>query len=142
VASQRLGVALAPRPLRADDVVPLLVGDLARRPELWAQKGYLARAVTLSDGYADAGIVPLAAFVDEPGPDAVAVAVEADAEGRLFPAVYMRRGGRVREIVLDPHPLQLFDGAGYRRELDALLGLRSRTHEPPRARPVGTASGA
>jgi thioredoxin reductase len=138
LAERRLGIPLDLRPLRSDEVVPLLAGDLARRPELWAQKGYLARAVTLGDGYADAGIVPLAAFVDETGPDAVAVAVEADARGRLFPAVYLRRSGRAREIALDPHPLQLFDGPTYRRDLSTLLGLRSRTHDPPRARPVFT----
>ncbi len=102
--------------------LPALLGNaLARRPELWAQKGYLARAVSL-DGPADDGVVPLEHFVDERGHDGVAVAVELDREGRIFPAVYIRRGGRLRIERLDPHPLHSFDGEPYRRALAQLLG--------------------
>jgi hypothetical protein len=44
-----------------------IAGDLARRRELWAQKGYLARAVTLNGGvhFEDPGILPPAHFVDD-----------------------------------------------------------------------------
>jgi hypothetical protein len=59
--------------------------------------------------------------VDEAGADAVAVAVEMDAEGRIFPAVYLRRGGRIREAALDPHPLHAFAGPEYLRDLELLV---------------------
>jgi thioredoxin reductase len=112
--------------LTASTVVPSLAGDLARRPELWAQKGYLARAVTLNGGvhFEDEGILPLAHFVDdEAGHDAAAVTVETDREGRILPVVYVRRNGRVREVALAPHPLHAFDGKEYQRQLSMLLGV-------------------
>jgi len=118
--------ARSERPILApDEVVSTLAGDLARRPELWAQKGYLARAVTLNGGLRcqDEGIVPLEHFVDQPGPDAAAVTVETDREGRIFPCVYLRRRGSLREVALDPHPLNAFDGKSYRGELRRLLDL-------------------
>ena len=59
-----------------------LLGELARAPELWIQKGYLARVVETEGGYRDGGIVPLADHVDRGGCDSVAVAVEYAADGR------------------------------------------------------------
>jgi hypothetical protein len=44
-----------------------------------------------------------------------------DAEGRIFPAVYLRRGGRIREAALDPHPLHTFAGPEYLRDLELLV---------------------
>ena len=120
--AERLGVRDRPRrPLARDEVVPFLAGELARAPELWAQKGYLSRVVGL-DGPSDDGIQPLEHFVDASGGDAVAVAVEMDAAGTIFPGVYLRREGRIREVELEPHPLNEFDGEPYRRELAALVG--------------------
>jgi len=111
------------RPLRPDEVVPFLLGEATRAPELWAQKGYLARAVELgADGApCDVGVVPLAHFVDAAGPDAAAVAVELGESGAIFPAVYVRRGGRVEAHDLQPEPLNRFDGPGHAAELEALL---------------------
>ena len=100
------------------DPVPYLLEELTTAPELWAQKSYLARAVT-ADG--ESGIVPLAHFLDEPGPDAVAVAVEMDAAGAMYPAVYVRRGGEVRERLLPPHLLNDFRGPEHEQELRAAL---------------------
>jgi hypothetical protein len=37
------------------------------------------------------------------------------------PVAYVRRGGRIAEHVLPPHPLYAFESDEYRRELDALL---------------------
>lgn len=122
--AERLGIE-QPRPrLSAGEVVPLLLHELARGPELWIQKGYLARVVSLqeAEGIRDEGILPLEHFVDGGGgPDAVAVAVEVARDGAIYPAVYVRRGGQLTERELDPHPLHAFDGDPYRRELDALL---------------------
>jgi hypothetical protein len=72
-----------------------------------------------ADGTSD--IVPLAAFVDETGADAVAVAVEMDAAGEVYPAVYVRRGGEIAERLLPPHQLNDFRGPEYERELRAAL---------------------
>ena len=111
------------RPLDRDEVVPFLAGELARAPELWSQKAYLARVVALdrSGGIRDEGIVPLAHFVDQDDGDACAVAVEYDAGGAIVPALYVRHGGRLAEHVMPPHPLYAFDGDDYRAELRARL---------------------
>jgi thioredoxin reductase len=119
--AERLGVQERPRrPLGADEVAPFLASELARAPELWAQKGYLCRVVGL-DGPFDDGIQPLEHFLDAAGPDSVAVTVEVNAAGEIFPGVYLRRGGRVQEAELDPHPLNEFGGEPYRQALAKLL---------------------
>ena len=111
------------RPIARGDVVGFLAGELARAPELWSQKAHLARGLAFGDagGVRDEGIVPLAQFVDHDEGDACAVAVEYDADGAIVPALYVRRGGRLAEHVLPPHPLHAFDGDDYRRELRARL---------------------
>ncbi len=111
--------------LPSDAVAAFLAAELRRSPELWAQKGYLARVVTIDPedaGAHDAGIQPLAHFLDEAGPDAVAVTVEIDPAGTIFPAAYVRRRGRVREERFDSDLLNAFDGKRYRKELDLLVG--------------------
>jgi thioredoxin reductase len=100
------------------DLAAYLLEELTTAPELWAQKSYLARAVTF-EGKAD--IVPLAHFLDAPGPDAAAVAVEMNATGETYPAVYVRRGGEIAERLLAPNLLNDFRGPDYEQELRALL---------------------
>jgi thioredoxin reductase len=102
------------------DVAGFLGHELAHAPELWAQKAYLASVVELEGGPRDGGIQPLAHFVDAAGPDALAATIETNASGEIYPVVYVRRGGRIRERVLDPDPLHAYDGPGYRAELEAL----------------------
>jgi hypothetical protein len=123
IAERHFGIR-PPRPqLPGDRVVPHLLAELARSPELWIQKGYLARVVTFDrDGGArDDGVLPLEDFVDSGGPDAVAVAIELDAQATIVPVVYVRRQGRIGEHVLPPHPLYAFDGDEHRREVEARL---------------------
>jgi len=109
--------------MERDEVVPFLLGELARAPELWVQKGYLARVVTVDAdlGIRDEGITPLAEFVDRGGANACAVAIEFDAEGKIAPVVYVRRAGQLMEHVLPPHPLYSFDTDEHRLELAARL---------------------
>jgi thioredoxin reductase len=123
LAETRFGVEPRRPELAAGEVVDFFLRELATAPELWIQKGYLARAVSLdgSDGIRDEGIVPLAHFVDEAGPTAAAASVEVDGEGRIVPVLYVRRGTRVDEHVLAPHPLHAFAGDDYRRELELRL---------------------
>jgi thioredoxin reductase len=112
-----------PRPvLRPEALVPYLLAELARAPELWIQKGYLARVVTFTDnGIRDDGILPLEHFVDSVGEDSAAVAVEMDGAGTIYPALYVRRGGRLTEHELDPHPTYAFDSDAHRAALETLL---------------------
>jgi hypothetical protein len=107
--------------LRPDEVQPFLLRELAHAPELLIQKGYLARVVTLDGEPRDEGIVPLAHFVDQSGPDAVAVVVEMDRQATIYPAVYVRKGGKLSEHALAPHPTLTFDSPAHARELAAYL---------------------
>jgi thioredoxin reductase len=111
------------RRLEPGELVPFLLGELAHAPELWAQKGYLARAVRFDpdDGVVDDGIVPLAHFVDASGPDAIAVAVEMDAKGVIYPAAYRWRAGKLAGRDLDGELLHRFENAQHGRALLDLL---------------------
>jgi len=136
IAEKHFGLRLEPRPLDGDEVVPYLLWELANAPELWTQKGYLARVVDLdgADGFRDGGIVPLADFVDRDGGDACAVAVEYSGDGTIIPVVYVRRGGRLVEHPLPPHPLHTFGTDEHRRVLAACLApLLSREASASRA---------
>ena len=113
-----------PQPsLRTDDIVPLLLAQLTRAPELWVQRGYLARVVTFGHdvGARDEGIVPLTDFVDSAGPDAVAAAVELGADATIAPILYLRRAGAVSEHQLEPHPFHRYENDEYSRELGHVL---------------------
>jgi len=121
IVERHFGIAPKRPRLAREAVVPLLLAELARAPELWIQKGYLARVVTFDGDTRDEGVLPLEDFVDSGGPDAVAVAIELDAQATIVPVVYVRRGGRIAEHVLPPHPLYAFDSEEHRRELEARL---------------------
>ncbi|MBI4261211.1 MAG: NAD(P)-binding domain-containing protein [Actinobacteria bacterium] len=123
--AETLGGWERPRPVvEAESVVPYLLREATRAPELWNQQSYLARVLTFQPdrGIIDDGIRPLAQFVDGTGPDAVAVAVETDADGDIHPAVYVRRGGRVADHVLPSDRLLDFTTDEHRAALAALLG--------------------
>jgi thioredoxin reductase len=121
LAEKHFGIT-GERPIVEEPVTHLL-GELTRAPELWVQKGYLARVLSLDgDAVRDEGILPLEHFVDRAGGDSVAVAVEMDAEGTIYPAVYVRRGRSFTEHALQPHVLHQYEGEEYRRELAAVIG--------------------
>jgi len=104
--------------------VPYLLSEATHAPELWHQKAYLARVV-LADpvrGIIDDGIVPLQHFLDSGGPDGVAMTVEANPKGELYPAVYVRRANTIAEQLLSPEPLLDFETAEHRATLAAALG--------------------
>jgi thioredoxin reductase len=119
LAETHLGMPVARERVEREELGAYLLQEATRAPELWAQKSYLARAVSLEDGASE--ILPLAHFLDAGGPDAVAVAVEADAQGEVYPALYLRRRGQVSEHLLPPHPLHDFRTPEHERELAALL---------------------
>jgi hypothetical protein len=108
----------------SDAVVELLLTEATRAPELWNQKSYLCRALTLDPGAGirDAGVVPLADFVDSEGSAAVAIAVETDDSGDIHPAVYVRQVNRPAvETLLGSHPLHDFRTVENRAQLTSLL---------------------
>lgn len=126
LAHTHFNVAHLHRTLRADEVVPYLLAEATRGSELWNQQGYLARLVTFDAqrGCVDDGIIPLPAFVDASGPDAVAIAVETDPNGDHHPTAYIRREGRVSEHAIPTDPLLNFETDRHRKELsDVLKGL-------------------
>ena len=123
IAEKHFGIQPERQPVGDHDVVSYLLGQLAHAPELWTQKGYLARVVGVdgADGFRNDGIVPLADFVDRDGSDACAVAVEYDADGTIIPVVYVRQGGRLVEHSLPRHPLHTFGTAEHREQLSECL---------------------
>ncbi|HSO29967.1 MAG TPA: NAD(P)-binding domain-containing protein [Candidatus Sulfomarinibacteraceae bacterium] len=125
LAESSFGVAPDAPPIALRDLLDYLLAEATRGPELWHQKAYLARVVSVSpdDGIRDRGILPLSHFLDTDGPDAVAMTVEADGEGAIYPVAYIRRTGRVEEHAMEAHPLNDFEGSPYRRHLGALLDL-------------------
>jgi thioredoxin reductase len=122
----RLGRPPEREKLDPDDVVPFLLAEVDHAPELWNQQSYLARVVSFDRdaGIVDEGIQPLQHFVDTPGKDAVAVAVETDGSGDVHPAAYLRRDGGIEERLLPGDPLLRFDTEEHSAELGlALKGL-------------------
>ncbi|MGZ4390285.1 MAG: NAD(P)-binding domain-containing protein [Gaiellaceae bacterium] len=109
-------------------LVGFLLGELTHSPELWVQRGYLARVVSFEDGAGprDEGYEPLTHFVDATGPDAVAAAVELSADASIAPILYIRRGGTVAEHQLAPHPLHQYETDDYRAELEHALSALAR----------------
>ena len=125
ILARRLAGAAGGPVISGDDVVSLLLHELAHAPELWTQKGYLARVLTAdsSGGMRDEGIQPLAHFVDSSGADGVAASVELDSDGVIRPQLYLRRGGAAEEGKgMPPHPLHAFGGPEYRRLVTEQVG--------------------
>ncbi len=125
LAEQGFGIPRSRPSMALTDLTNHVLAEATNAPELWHQKGYLARVVTVSpdDGIRDDGTVPLTHFLDTDGPDALAMTIEADGQGAIYPVAYVRRGGGVEEHALEPHPLHDFEGSAYRRQVGALLDL-------------------
>jgi thioredoxin reductase len=121
IASKHFGVRREQQQFVRAGAVAFLLHELAHAPELWIQKGYLARVVETGDGYRDGGIVPLADYVDRDSGDSCAVTVEYAADGAVTPVVYLRRNGRLAEHTLPTDPLHRFDTREHRRMLDAFI---------------------
>jgi thioredoxin reductase len=130
IASTRFGVTFDQPKLKRDDVVPFLLAEASRGPELWHQRSYLSRVVAVDNGEpADAGIQPLMNFIDHGPPDAVAMTLESNGKDDPYPVAYVRSGGGLKSHVeMAPDPLLAFEGGEYARQLsDALTGLLGAT---------------
>jgi thioredoxin reductase len=126
IARQLGGAVDAPTPI-AGDLGDAIVDILATAPGLWHQRAYLARVIGLdpATGPADVGLVPLAAFVDGAGDDgsgeALAVTLEADGTGAIYPVLYLRRGGRIEERPIEPDALLRYDTPLVRERVGAVV---------------------
>ena len=123
MATVRFGID-QPRPAVAPDrLVSTIAGELAEAPELWHQRAYLARVFTVDPaaGIVDDGVQPLTHFLDAGGHDAVAVTLEADGTGAIYPVLYTRVGGEIRERNLEPDPLLRYDGPDAQRQIAAIV---------------------
>jgi thioredoxin reductase len=116
--AKQLGTKLQWQHLKRDETVPFLLEELRSGPEIWTQKGYLARAV-YPDGAT--GIVPLAHFLDHCERGSVAVTIEMNASGEIYPVAYVRAAEEIDERPMPPAHLNDFSGGEYRRVLEALL---------------------
>jgi thioredoxin reductase len=103
-------------------VASLLATELAEAPELFHQRGYLARVLTSdpAGGLRDDGVQPLAEALDVGGPDAIVATLEADGTGAIYPVIYSRLGGQIVERAIEPDPLLRFDTTDTRLAIDDL----------------------
>jgi thioredoxin reductase len=124
LAETRFGAHVERPRLDPRDVVSYLLEEATLAPELWNQKSYLARAISRDETGAlrDEGIISLAEFVDQPGPDAAALTIETDDRGEIYPMVYLRRHGRSDAgQSLPSEPLHDFRTTEHRRALSSRL---------------------
>ena len=118
LAETHFGIDVPRSRIGPSELVPRLLREATHAPELWAQKSYLARAVSKTG---ETRIVPLADWLDHRRDRWLAIAVEMNASGEIYPNVYVDRRGGVEEHVLPSHDLNDFEGKAYRRVLEALL---------------------
>ena len=123
LARTRFGVVPDLPAIASNDLIETMVDELASAPELWHQRAYLARIVSLdpSRGPRNEGIMPLAAFLDhnadDGSADALALTVEADGSGAIYPVIYGRRAGEITEHVVEADPLLRYDTPSVRRQV-------------------------
>ena len=123
LAETKFGVPAMRERIDAAALVPYLLEQVSHGPELWHQRGYLARVINLDreTGITNEGVIPLQSFLDSGRSDAVAATLESNGQGDPYPVIYIRRDGSVSEHALAPHPLLDFTGTDYQHELRTVL---------------------
>jgi hypothetical protein len=124
IAEMHFGYAPERPHLAPDEIAGFVAAELAEAPELFHQRGYLARVLTAdpAGGVRDEGVQPLAYVLDSDGPDALAATLEGDGSGAIYPVVYTKVGGRVVEQAIESDPLMRFDATDARRAIAELAG--------------------
>jgi len=124
IAATHFGIEPERPHLAREAIAGFVATELAEAPELFHQRGYLARVLTAdpAGGMRDDGVQPLAYVLDEGGPDAIAATLEGDGSGAIYPVLYSRIGGKVVEHVIEPDPLMRFDTLDARRSITDLVG--------------------
>lgn len=104
LAESVFGKVIASPVVGADSIANLLLEEVDQSPALWHQRGYLSRCLVREPGggFRDLGYVPLTVFVDRQGDDGVALTMEADGSGAIYPVIYVRRDGSITEHQLPP----------------------------------------
>lgn len=98
LAEREFGRGSLARAIKTEQLTPLLVDEIDQSPELWHQYGYLGRCLVRSEtGLVDVGFLPLTAFLDHGTEDGVTLTLERDGSGDIFPVLYIRRNGAIRE---------------------------------------------
>ena len=131
----RTGFGVEPeRPaISPDRATSFVAGELAEAPDLFHQRGYLARVLAHdpAGGWRDDGVQPLAHILDAAGPDLVAFTLDSDGSGAIYPILFARHGGTTTEHVVDPDPLGRYDTDVTRRTI--VEALRSVDRSVPAA---------
>ena len=117
------GAAIERPAIGRDAAVDLVARELTSSAELFHQRGYLARVLSTdpSGGMRDEGTQPLTHFLDEGGPDAVGITLEADGSGSIYPTLYTRIRGASGEHGLEPQPGLRYDGTAARAAIAGVL---------------------
>ncbi len=135
LARRHFGVEPTRPRLNTEEVVPFLLREARYGPELWHQRSYLARVVSIDHdrGIVDEGIVPLAHYLDAATYDGAAIVLESNGRDDLYPVVYVKRGGAASEHVLPGNPLLDFEREEHRSAVaGALEPLLSTSLSRPR----------
>jgi thioredoxin reductase len=123
IAATQFGVELPRPPVAPETLVDTIATELTEGPELWHQRAYLTRVFTLDPvaGLVDDGFEPLTHTLDVGGPDAIAITLEADGTGAIYPVLYTRVGGEIQERNLEADPLLKYDGPEARRAISQIV---------------------
>ncbi len=123
IAATQFGVELPRTSVAPEMLVDTIATELTEAPELWHQRAYLARVFTLDPvaGLVDDGVEPLTHTLDVGGQDAIAVTLEADGTGAIYPVLYTRIGGEIQERNLEPDPLLRYDSPEVRRAIAQIV---------------------
>ena len=123
IAATRFGKVPTRTPVPAAAAPDLVLAELAEGPEIWHGRGYLARVLTTDggNGLLDEGILPLTDWLDAGREDGIAVTLEADGTGAIYPLLIARRAGRLVERTVQPDPLLRYDDADTRRAIADLV---------------------
>ncbi len=97
--------------------------ELTESPVLFHQRGYLARVLSAdgSGGLRDDRIQPLAHALDTGTDDSVAVTLESDGSGAIYPVLFARVHGLTTEHVLEPDQMLRYDSAEARRSVTEVV---------------------
>lgn len=127
IAQKHFGVSPTRPAVEPATLVDRLLDELTGAPgygaDIFHQRSYLARVISADPGSGtlDEGIHPLSTFLDGGGPNAIAVTLEANASGEIYPAVYIRHAGVIEETLLDPDPLLDFKSEAHRKQAESAL---------------------
>jgi thioredoxin reductase len=127
IAARDFGIVETRARIARDRLVDTIVGELTEAPELFHQRGYLARVIRTDPdgGYVDEGVQPLAHALDDDGPDAIAITLEADGSGAIYPVLYTRIGGTTTDYAIDPDPFLRYGTPDARRAIEAVVARLS-----------------